>query len=426
LANCQLSLEALKAAEDEVLTLSETASWLRLNETDVAAAAARGEIPGRQVVGTWRFSRPLLLIWLAGVEQPAECLLSEVAGGPGSEPPPPPATTLAKRPDQVPLLDAGLPPEALAAIAGAGAARAGAERESRAPAPAETEVGPVAEEGRGGQAGTASESFGAAPDLETARELALRGETVLGRQGALQLEADLAYSRREALVGFSPPAFSVEQEQETVAGALTVRYATTDRLQLSLGGSVARFSSTLNDGTRDLIDGPARTEFGDVRLGASYQVLNETAAWPSVFVSGEGSLPTDGSGSYGLNATLALTKRFDPTTLFGSLGYLHVFNAEKRGLRSDQVAMNFGFVFSMNDRLAFRTALGGRFLASSTARDVALRSDEQFDLSFSMPSVLSERFSLEPRVSFGLDDGPGNRFTLGLSLISNLGTYQLP
>jgi hypothetical protein len=42
-----------------------------------------------------------------------------------------------------------------------------------------------------------------------------------------------------------------------------------------------------------------------------------------------------------------------------------------------------------------------------------------------MPAVLSDILSVEPSVSFGLDETRGSRFRLGLSLISNLSVPQL-
>jgi excisionase family DNA binding protein len=49
----------------EVLTPSEAAALLRLDERTLTGAARRGELPGREVGGHWRFSRAALLDWLA-------------------------------------------------------------------------------------------------------------------------------------------------------------------------------------------------------------------------------------------------------------------------------------------------------------------------------------------------------------------------
>lgn len=49
----------------EVLTLEELAELLQVDEGVVHALAERGELPGRQLGGCWRFSRRAVLEWLA-------------------------------------------------------------------------------------------------------------------------------------------------------------------------------------------------------------------------------------------------------------------------------------------------------------------------------------------------------------------------
>lgn len=51
---------------DAVLDLAEAAELLRALENDVQALAESGEIPGRRIGSTWRFSRQALLDWLGG------------------------------------------------------------------------------------------------------------------------------------------------------------------------------------------------------------------------------------------------------------------------------------------------------------------------------------------------------------------------
>lgn len=54
------------AAEPDVLTLETAAALLQVTEADITEAAAAGELPGRRIGGSWRFSRAALLDWLAG------------------------------------------------------------------------------------------------------------------------------------------------------------------------------------------------------------------------------------------------------------------------------------------------------------------------------------------------------------------------
>lgn len=47
-----------------VLTLEETASYLRLPKETVERVAARGQLPGRQIEDSWRFLREAIDEWL--------------------------------------------------------------------------------------------------------------------------------------------------------------------------------------------------------------------------------------------------------------------------------------------------------------------------------------------------------------------------
>jgi len=59
---------ALRENPGEVLTPGEAAALLRVDESALKAAAGRGELPGRQLAGEWRFSREALLAWLGGAD----------------------------------------------------------------------------------------------------------------------------------------------------------------------------------------------------------------------------------------------------------------------------------------------------------------------------------------------------------------------
>lgn len=59
----QISPEADQPMAD-ILTVREVAEYLRLAESTVYRLAQEGEIPGRKIGGTWRFSRNGLDRWL--------------------------------------------------------------------------------------------------------------------------------------------------------------------------------------------------------------------------------------------------------------------------------------------------------------------------------------------------------------------------
>ncbi len=57
-------------APDEVLTLTELAELLKLDDDAVLVRVHSGELPGRRFGGEWRFSRRAVLDWLDGHDAP--------------------------------------------------------------------------------------------------------------------------------------------------------------------------------------------------------------------------------------------------------------------------------------------------------------------------------------------------------------------
>jgi len=66
-----------------VLTLEETADYLRLPKDIIERQAGRGEIPGRRIEETWRFLRDAIDDWLRG--QDSRAILLQQAGALASD-----------------------------------------------------------------------------------------------------------------------------------------------------------------------------------------------------------------------------------------------------------------------------------------------------------------------------------------------------
>ena len=62
----------------EVMTLEETANYLRLSEETDARQALRGQLPGRRIEETWRFLKAALDDWLRA--QGSRTILLQQAG----------------------------------------------------------------------------------------------------------------------------------------------------------------------------------------------------------------------------------------------------------------------------------------------------------------------------------------------------------
>jgi excisionase family DNA binding protein len=65
-----LGWHSFRSFESDVLTLEGVAELLAVEPELVAELAARGELPGRQIGGAWRFARAAVLDWLAAAHEP--------------------------------------------------------------------------------------------------------------------------------------------------------------------------------------------------------------------------------------------------------------------------------------------------------------------------------------------------------------------
>ncbi len=71
---------ALREPAPEVLTLEEAAALLRVDASELGAAASAGGVPGQRLGESWRFSKPALMAWLG--QQPPAPQAGEAAGDP--------------------------------------------------------------------------------------------------------------------------------------------------------------------------------------------------------------------------------------------------------------------------------------------------------------------------------------------------------
>jgi excisionase family DNA binding protein len=65
-------------ANQEVLTLQETADYLRVSPEDAEQLATRGQLPARRIKDEWRFLRSALDEWLRGLDY-KQVLLGQAA-----------------------------------------------------------------------------------------------------------------------------------------------------------------------------------------------------------------------------------------------------------------------------------------------------------------------------------------------------------
>lgn len=56
--------QAEKSVDDEILTLKEVATYLKLAEKTAYRLAAEGKLPGFKVGGSWRFKSEDIQVWI--------------------------------------------------------------------------------------------------------------------------------------------------------------------------------------------------------------------------------------------------------------------------------------------------------------------------------------------------------------------------
>jgi hypothetical protein len=384
---------ATRAAPFEVLTLDEAATLLRVEPRDLRNLALLGRVPGRKLGSEWRFSRRVLLLWLAGTEPPDPELLDEqlaslmdrdLRGGDGD-----PAGTEASDTE-------------LAAILGRGP-----------------------EDGSGGEA-----TVGEPPQAKTAEEIFLRNQRVLLGRGELIIEPSLYYSRSDRpaiklleLVGpddgvpglpdglILPASATIEKDTFSISTAF--RYGLFGETEVFAGG---RYQHLRLDPGSEFSS--SRTHSGGVFLGVRRTLLRESRYIPDLVFSLRGNIPI-AKDSYAVGSDMWLVKSFDPIVLFGGVEYRHTFSRNFDELEllepEDTLGLTFGSSFAVNDTLSLNTSLSALFNWETDFGDVILRQQEEFSLRMGLTWTGGTGPYLEPNVTLGLN-GPGNWVTFGLSI----------
>jgi len=366
---CMAGGATLGDGKEQVLTLDEAADYLRVEPQALEAAAMREEVPARLVLGQWRFSRAVLVVWMSGVDDPENCFLTARANGE--------------------TMTAG----DLAEVQGAGPAAPGND-------------GAVATAGRPADE---TEAFGEQPAGESAQDVALRREEILLAAGEATIEPSIYYLSQNGdgvtLIPFGGGFLPAESQTEsrTVAGTITGRYGIVDNLQAYAAGSLLYDDRKITTPAgSNSID---QTAFGDIAFGLNYGVLKEGPGRPSVILNAQGVVPTNGSNGYGAGGGLALVKSVDPVALFASANYLHTFSSEPNFAgeiqADDTIIATAGYSFALNDSLAIGTAFSGTF---ARFEDPGETWEDIYSLRFSLTSLLDNGLYIEPSVAFSLND----------------------
>lgn len=346
----------------DVLDLAEAARLLRLPSPSVERLAREGRLPGREIDGRWRFSRAALLSWLAG-------------------------STSSEAP-------AALPADALSQTTG-----------RQQPA--------------GARAGTVGEQ----PAAPSAEAIALRDQGGVLRRGSGSVELGLSHSRNEdSLAGV----VRIESSATTASGVL--RFVPIDGLQVS-----ARLPYTWQTTTRfadtNAVAGPAEATTradgrGDATLSLLGQLVRERSGLPNVLVGLDGVLSSSKERSDGAGATMLLTKSADPAVLFASLSYVRALDKDKvnerTGLARNNVGVNLGYTYALNDLLALNGLFSAVYRSYRTEAPGALAgslppSRESYALQFGATWLLARGLFVEPAIAVRIGgERPDMTFSLNL------------
>jgi hypothetical protein len=357
----------------EVLTLDETARFLRLKPQVVAELARSNSLPARYVDGQWRFLRAALMEWLKG----------DRFAGAGKPAPSMPMPMPVPVPVPAPLASKELQNIRAGGPAGAGAADTPVQPPRSSPA--------------------APEPVGERPNVRTAEETALRDQGVLLPAGRTSVEAGLSYARSERQ-NFG----LLRVVQNTATANLAVRYGLRNDLQVT-----ARLPATYRSLSTNVIPALGNsthtndTYAGDLSSSLLGVVAHEGPGRPNVILSGDVILPT-GPGDRGVGAGVVMSKSFDPVVLFGGASYMHGFHTDgadvRRVLGEHNVGFNFGYVYAVNDSVALSGAFIGTYRTNprGIATGGLVPSRETYQLQLGATMQLGRGLFIEPTVGMGI------------------------
>jgi len=169
-------------------------------------------------------------------------------------------------------------------------------------------------------------------------------------------------------------------------------------------------------GHREILDSNGNKRYntfgiGDLKFGIKKQLLTENnglgiiGSFGISIPSGKASnnlqeIPS-GTGHWSVSAGVSAIKtNTDPVILFGGIGLQHTF--DNSSLLFDSLFYNFGFSFSINDRITFSQQFESTLTYNSSSPDFSIQ--EPMNLSTGISYRVNKQQYIQPSVSFGLND----------------------
>lgn len=337
---------------------------------------------------------------------------------------------------------------------GGGSRRLIAQRTAGGSAPASTPATPP--EGPVGEA--PSEEAHPTTTVEALPE----GQNALLGQGRLVIEPSFEYSHTssnrlvfrgvEIVTGVQIGLIEAnDTSRDTISGAMAVRYALTDRLEVEARvpytyrhDRVTTLAQNNNQTTRTFeLEG---SDIGDIEMSARYQ-LNRGGNGAPMFVAGarvksdtglgpfdlardQNGISTElatGSGFWGVQGSLSVLYPSDPVVLFGNISYL--YNVPRdidrmvgtvnigRVDPGDSIGIGFGMGFALNPRFSYSLGYSHSYITETETElnDTNQRSTalQVGTLQFGMSFRATERLTISTGVDVGVtSDAPDVRVSL--------------
>jgi len=282
------------------------------------------------------------------------------------------------------------------------------------------------------QDGTKRQAIGEAPTEDTSHDLSrlfLRDSEVLLNPKELQLSIGFDYNTNENLQSFR------KNRSRGASIPLGINYGLTKKIEVN--ASLPLVYKEIEILSPSTVDDESKFGLGDLSLGFSYKLKQESKSAPSVTVSFGVATPTGktakasdtnslstGSGFWGLSSGISLAKSIDPAVVFFNVGYQHTFEEKQFGdvvQPGDTLNYGFGAGLSVNSSIAFSARISGSFQKETKIDKKQLRgtSSEPISLVGSVSYKLSNKTRLETTLSMGLSED-ANDVGMGFSYIWNL------
>lgn len=341
----------------------------------------------------------------------------------------------------------------------------------------------ASEAGTEGQGETQSsaqppQTVGQAPEDADEVEVAVLADVggVLTPKGTFVLEPSIEYNHSSdnrfffsgvqvidvVLIGLIE---ATDVDRDAVTASLGLRYGVTNRFEVDVRGSYfyredRNLSIPFFTNADPVFEDLSGSGFGDVNIGAHYQINSAGGKWPAIVANvrtqidtGRGPFEVDraadgtetelptGSGFLAVEPSLTFIKPSDPAVIFGNIGYVVNIPENVNTLigntlidrvdPGDIVRASFGLGFGLNQQLSLSLSYDHSFVLPTTTRlgstvedpnaiDFFTTESEPAQVGsfvFGMSYALSKRQSLNISAAIGAtDDAPDARISFRLPI----------